>query len=461
MLKGMFRDREFLSGILKIGVPVALQQLLYAAFGLMDTFMMGQMGEQAIAAVALANQITFVCNLTTFGIVNAASIFSAQYWGVKDLKGIHKVVKLTLILAAVTGLIFTIIAAFLPETALRFYTDDAEVIRMGAQYLRLIAVTYLTGGIYFVFVSVMRSTRQVMLPTAISVVAIALNMLLNYMFIFGKFGAPQMGVRGAALGTLIVRLLQLVVLVTIIYWKKVPAAAPLRNFGEIKGVFITTYFKTAAPVLLNEVLWSLAITTINSIYAHISTEAAAAVNISATVEQIIFVVGIGMANAAATLVGNAIGAGEEHKAKLYGLRSLVLSVAITVLVGLVIFSLAPWIVGLYQISEHTRLLALRTIRIMSLMMWNRSMMVMWVVGVLRPGGDTRFTMLVDSVLVWVIGVTAAYFGANVLVLPVYWVYFMVTSEEVVKNALCIFRFRSGKWINNLTHAAEEAVGEAA
>lgn len=457
----MFRDREFISGILKIGVPVALQQLLYAAFGLLDTFMMGQMGEQAIAAVALANQITFVCNLTTFGIVNAASIFSAQYWGVKDTKGIHKVVKMALILAAVVGLIFAGIAAFFPETALRFYTEDAEVIRLGAQYLRLIALTYLANGIFFVYVNIMRSTRQVMLPTVISLVALVLNVLLNYAFIFGKFGAPQMGVSGAGVGTLVVSILQLVVLLAIIYWKKIPAAAPLRNFSEIKGAFITKYFKTAAPVLLNEVLWSLAITTITAIYARISTEAAAAVNITSTVQQVIFVIGIGMANAAGTLVGNAIGAGEEHKARLYGMRSMVLSISITILAGFVVFSIAPWIVSLYQITDNTRFLALRTIRVMSLMMWNRAMIVVFVVGILRPGGDTRFTMLVDSILVWVVGVSMAYFGANVLVLPVYWVYFMVSSEEVIKNVLCLFRFRSGKWINNLTRKAEESLIEPA
>jgi len=270
-----------------------------------------------------------------------------------------------------------------------------------------------------------------------------------------------MGVSGAGVGTLIMSVLQLVVLLAIIYWKKLPAAAPLRNFGEIRGAFITKYFKTAAPVLLNEVLWSLAVTTINSIYAHISTEAAAAINISFTVQQVIFVVGIGMANAAGTLVGNAIGAGEEKKARTYGLRSMVLSISITILVGLVIFSLAPWIVSLYQITENTRLLAMRTIRIMSLLMWNRAMMVMWVVGILRAGGDTRFTMIVDSSIVWVIGVTAAYLGANILALPVYWVYLMVSGEEVVKNILCLLRFSSGKWINNLTRETDEPIVEPA
>ena len=458
MLQGMLNDREFIGGIVKIGLPIMLQQLLYAAFGILDTFMMGQMGEEAIAAVALANQITFVFNLTIFGIVNAASIFVAQYWGVKDLKGIHKVIKLTLILAVITGVIFFSIATLLPETALRFYTEDAEVIRLGAQYLRMVGFTYITGAIYFAFVNPMRSVRQVVLPTIISLVALVFNVLLNYMFIFGKFGAPELGVQGAGLGTLIVRSIQVAVLLVIIYTRKSPVAAPLKTFKDIDRAFIGQYFKTAAPVLINEIFWSLAITTNNSIYAHISTEAAAAINITATVEQIIFVVGIGMANAAATLVGNAIGAGEEHKAILYGKRSLIISVAITVLLGLCIFGLAPWVVTLYNISDNTRFLAMRTIRVMSLMMWNRATMVMWVVGILRPGGDTKFTLLVDSVFIWVVGVPAAYLGANILGLPVYWVYLMVTSEELLKNVLCFFRFRSGKWINNLTQK-EEAIAE--
>jgi Na+-driven multidrug efflux pump len=268
-----------------------------------------------------------------------------------------------------------------------------------------------------------------------------------------------MGVRGAGYGTLIVRVLQLVALTAIIYWRKIPAAVPLKGFNGITLEFFRRYFVTAAPVLVNEVFWSLAITTINSIYAHISTEAAAAVNISATIEQIIFVVGIAMANAAATLVGNEIGAGNNEKAKLYGKRLIVLSVSSTIFLGLIIYTLAPWIVSFYQITDNTRFLALRTIRVMSLMMWNRAMMVMWVVGILRPGGDTRFTFFVDSVFVWILGVTAAYLGANVLGLPVYWVYLMVTSEELVKNVLCLFRFRSNKWINNLTRTEDTPAPE--
>jgi len=269
-----------------------------------------------------------------------------------------------------------------------------------------------------------------------------------------------MGVRGAGLGTLVVRILQLITLVAIIYWKKIPAAAPLRDFKELEMSFIRRYFKTAAPVLANELLWSLAITTINSVYAHISTEAAAAVNITSTIEQVIFVVGIGLANAAAVLIGNEIGAGNNEKAKLYGKRALVLSVSITLALGGLNYFLAPWIVSFYNISETTRFLALRTIRVMSLLMWNRATMVMWVIGILRPGGDTRFTLVVDAFIVWIVGVPIAYLGANLLGLPVFWVYLMVSSEEMIKNVMCLFRFRSGKWLNNLTRP-EEPVAEPA
>jgi len=452
----MFKDREYLQGLLKIGVPIALQQLLFACFNVLDTLMMGQLGEQSIAAVGLANQIGFLFNMILFGMVNAASIFSAQYWGIKDTDGIHKVTRLTLTLALGIGSLFFLVTAFLPEVALGFYTEDQLVIELGAQYLRLISFTYLTSAIYITYTTIMRTTRQVKLPTIIAVVGLAFNMLLNYLLIFGHLGFTPMGVRGAGLGSLIVRILQLIVLLVIIYKHKYPAAAPLRNFDALSKEFILRYFKTAAPVLINETMWGFAITTIYSIYGHISTEAIASINISASIEQIIFVAAIGIANASATLVGNEIGAGNNHKATLYAGRSVLLSLSITFVLGIGMFLLAPWLVTFYQVSEATRYAAQRVMQSISMVIWIRATLVTTMIGILRPGGDTRFTLMVDGVIVWVVGVSMAHLGANVLGLPVYWVYLMVASEEAIKAVICLLRFRSGKWINNLVRTEAEA-----
>lgn len=435
---------------MKIGVPIALQQLLFASFALLDTMMMGQMGENAIAAVGLSSQVGFVYHLIIFGITNGASIFSAQYWGVKDTNGIHKVMHLTLILSLVTGLLFMVVAVFFPEMALSFYTDDPEVIRLGAEYLRIIGFSYLIMGIYFTFVTVLRTTHHVKLPTAISVIAIAINVLLNYALIFGKLGMPELGVRGAAIGTLVVRIFELSTLVLIVYLRKLPAAVSFKCFNELKWSFIQKYLKTCAPVVLNDTIWSLAITTIFSIYAHISTESVAAFNIASTVDQFFFVFGIGVASATGILVGNAIGAGKTEKAIIYAKRSIFLSAGISLFLGIIVVIAAPTIISFYNVSEQTRFYAIRVMRIMGCLLWCRAMFVNWVIGVLRPGGDTRFTLIVDGVLIWVVGVSMAYLGANVLKLPIYWVYLMVASEELIKNILCWFRFRSGKWINKLT-----------
>ncbi|NSW52530.1 MAG: MATE family efflux transporter [Anaerolineae bacterium] len=448
----MLKDKYYTQTLLKIGVPIALQQLLFAAFNLLDTVMMGQMGEQSIAAVGLANQITFVYNLVIFGVTNGAAIFAAQYWGVKDMDGIHRAQRVTILLSALIGMAFSAVALLIPETVLGFYTNDAEVIRLGAQYLRIIGITYLVMGMYMTYITILRSVHIVKMPTAISVVGLLFNMLVNYLLIFGKFGFPQLGVRGAAIGTLVVRLGQFAVLLLIVYWKKLPAAVNLFQPMARDAGFLARFFKTTAPVLVNETLWSLAITTINSIYAHISTEAVAAVNITGTVEQFVFVIGIGMANATGIMVGNEIGAGREHNAKTYARWSILISAGLALLLGAVIFFSAPFIIRIYNVSEQTRFFAVRLMRVMGMILWSRTMMANFVVGILRPGGDTRFTLVVDGLVVWVVGVSMAYLGANVLHLPVYWVYLMVASEEIVKNFMCYLRFRSGKWITNLTRA---------
>jgi len=446
----MFKDKFYLQSLMKIGVPIALQQLLFASFSLLDTMMMGQMGENAIVAVGLSNQVGFVYHLIIFGITNGASIFSAQFWGVKDIKGIHKVMHLSLILCVVAGLLFTVVAVFFPELALSFYTEDPDVIRLGAEYLRIIGFSYLIMGIYFTFVTMLRTTHHVKLPTTISIVALAINMLLNYTLIFGKFGMPELGVRGAAIGTLVVRIFELSTLVLIVYLRKLPAAVSLKSFRDLKWSFVKIYLKTTGPVLINETIWSLAITTIFSIYARISTESVAAISIADTVNQFFFVLVIGIANATGILIGNTIGAGKTAIAIIYAKRSVFLSAGISLFLGFIIIIAAPTIVSIYNISEQTSFYAIRVIQIMGCLLWCKAMLVNWVIGVLRPGGDTRFTLIVDGVIIWVVGVSMAYLGANILKLPIYWVYLMVASEEVIKNILCWFRFRSRKWINVLT-----------
>lgn len=447
----MARDSYYIRTLLKIAVPVGLQQLLFASFSLIDTLMMGQMGEQSITAVALANQVSFVYNLILFGITSGAAVFVAQYWGAKDIPGIRRVSSLTLLFAVVVSTLIGGFVILFPETAMRFYTKDADVIALGSQYLRIIGFSYVAAGISNAFTNLLRSTHDVKIPTTISVIALLLNMAVDYVLIFGKLGFPVMGVRGAAVGTLAVRVLQCGVTLAYVYVRKSPAAFRLGDFRSINFQFVGQYFKTAAPVLGNEVLWSFAITSINSIYAHISTNSMAAVNITSTMEQFMFTFSIGIGSACGIMVGNEIGAGRLENAKRYGLRSFRLSVGIAAVLGVVVALGGPLVTSLYNISEETRQLAIRTMIASGALMWVKTMNMAWLIGILRPGGDTRFAMLVDGLMIWITGVGMALLGAQVFHLPVYWVYVMAATDEIVKSFIYWLRFRSGKWVNILTH----------
>jgi putative MATE family efflux protein len=281
-------------------------------------------------------------------------------------------------------------------------------------------------------------------------VALSINTVLNYLLIFGNFGFPKMGVEGAAIATLIARSLECVTLLTLTYRLRTPVAARLNELLGFNRDFILRYLKIALPVMFNEMMWSLGITVYNIVYARIGTESIAAVNISATIENMAFVLFIGISNAAAIMIGKRIGANEEDKAFIYGRRTLILGMAGAVLVGLIILVGKDAILSLYQISETARLYASLILTITSFVLWIRVSNMIMIVGIFRSGGDTRFSFVLDVGSVWLVGVPFALIGAFVFHLPVYGVVLMIMAEEVVKMLIGFWRFSSRKWINNLT-----------
>jgi len=286
----------------------------------------------------------------------------------------------------------------------------------------------------------------------VSVVALSFGALLNYVLIFGKLGFPAMGVEGAAWGTCIARLFEFVAMLGMTYLGKFPTAA---RFSELTGAsrdFMRRYFVTVLPVFLNETIWSLGITIYNGIYARISTEALAAINIIGTIEGLAFVVFIGIANASAILIGNKIGAGEEARAMVYARRALILGVAGAFVVGGIMIVSADAILSLYKVSEVVRQYARNILTVVAVVLWVKVSNMNLVVGILRAGGDTRFSLFLDTGTLWLIGIPMALLGAFVLHLPVYWVVVMAASDEITKAAIGLYRFASRKWINNLTRS---------
>ena len=446
-----FRDKAFFRAMLALALPVAFQQLISAGLNMIDVLMVGQLGEASVAALGLANQIFFLLILFLFGITSGMSIFTAQFWGKGDTEQIHHVLGICLAIAISVAALFSSAAIFMPERLMGFYTEDLAVIKLGSDYLRVVGFSYVFTAITISYISVLRSITQVTLTVIVAVLGLVLKTLFAYFLIFGIAGLPALGVRGAALGTCVGWVFQAILLVTLVYVRKTPLAASLRSFLGFDRPFLFKVLKTSLPAAVNEVLWSFGITTYNAVYARIGTDAIAAVNINATIEDLMFVLFIGLGNACAVMVGNSIGAGGKDMAFEYGRRFAILGVMAALVAGMIVFSIRETVIGLYQISPSAADDLRGLMLVYSLSSWLRILNFMLFIGALRAGGDTRYTMLMELFSVWLIGVPSALIGGFVLHLPVYGVYALVLLEEAVKTVVIMRRFLSRKWIHDLVN----------
>ena len=453
-LADLYSDREYFQNVRKIALPIIFQQFVFASLNMLGVVFVGQKGDVAVAAVGLAGQVTFLLSLVHFGIISGAAMFTAQFWGRKDIPNLRRVLGLCLIFALSASAVFFSISQFSPEGFLRIYSKDASVIAIGADYVRTYSWTFLFMAISASYVFVMRSTGNVQIPTYVSVGTLSLNTFLSYALIFGYFGFPELGIQGAAVAAVISRALECVVLLFVIYANKLPVAASLRELVDFDLPFVGKVITPMLPVMLNELFWSLGITTYNAIYGRMGTEAIATVNIVSPIEQMAFVVFVGLANATSVLVGNRIGAGKEEEAYLYGGRSIGLGIAGGLVLGVLLQILKVPVLSLFNVSSEVLKNAAFMINIVSIFLWVRVNNMTIVVGILRAGGDTRFSLFLDGIIIWLVGVPLAALGAFYFHLPVYFVYLCAMSEETTKWILGIIRWRSRKWINNLANQME-------
>ena len=439
--------------MLRLASPIILQQLIISSLGLVDVMMIGQLGETAVAAVGIANQIFFLVVLLFFGITSGTAIFTAQYWGQKDINRIQNILGLCLLMSLTGAFIFSIIAILVPDRVIGIYTTDPDVIILGSQYLQIVAISYAATAITTSFTVVLRSTEVVKLPMLVSVLALSLNTLLNFGLIFGNFGFPEMGVAGAAIGTISARLFETTLLLVIIYSRKFPLAAGIKNLLNFRSIPLRIYFKTTLPVVITEIIWSFGITVYIMAFARIGTESIAAYNIASTIDSLMFVIFIGLGNACAIMVGNRIGAGENDLATEYGKKYLLLAAIGSLFFGFMLIIITNPILMVYKVSTATIGFANKLLVIKAISMPIRAINFVILIGILRSGGDTRAAFLIDAGVIWIVGVPLALLGTFVLKLPVHWVYLMVLTDEAVKLLLGLKRFFSQRWIHTLAAPA--------
>lgn len=437
----------FTRTLLSIAVPVTLQNLLASSFTLIDTMMIGRLGDTPLAAVGMAGKWTWFLTIVFFGFSSGASVFISQFYGAGDDAGMRRTYGLMTVGTQAASLLFMLAALLFPEGIVRLFSPDEQVVALGSSYLRIIAVSYpflaLTrgGG------TLLQSTGRVMIPFVGALISVAVNIVLNALLIFGLCGFPALGVQGAAIASLV----SAVVGALVIYGAGVAKKTLLRTGRSglvgITGGFIRDFARVSMPAMLNESAWALGNLLYSSVYGHMGTGAYASITVVKSIEDLTSVAVMGLCSSCAVMIGSYIGRGDIPLAKLCARRHVELVIGISVASGAAMLLLRQPLLSLFGVSQAVREDALSVLTIYAFEMTLRNVPAILVMGVFRAGGDTRYGLVIDCITLYLIGLPATAAAGLVFRLSVPMTYLiMYLSEDVFKCIAYITHMRSGKWI---------------
>jgi putative MATE family efflux protein len=459
--KIILKDKSFLKKTLAITAPVALQNMLSNLLNLIDTLMIGRKGETAVAAVGLANKVFFVFSLLLFGICSGCVVLASQYWGKRELLNIKRVLRIALFIGIGGSMLFMIPSILFPQTVMRIFTPQVNTVKIGAVFLGIIAFSYPLTAFTNAYAAILRSMNYVKLPVICTTIAIIVDVFLNYALIFGHFGFPELGVAGSALATLVARIVEFSLLMIIIYSHKAGDGGIgdfiHTRYDKVKenGVpflhkaFLSKFFSTASPVIINEFMWGLGVTMYSLVYGRMGDAAAAVITICGTVEQVALVFFFGICSAAAVILGNEMGANELARAEEHSKNFIFLQICLSIIGGIITFLLKDPIISLFDVSSAVAFYISTCLTIFAIIIPVRMSNALLIVAVFRSGGDSKAAMFLDITGVWLIGIPMAILSGLILKLPVYVVYGLVLIEEVYKIILGSIRYRQKKWLKNL------------
>lgn len=450
-LKELFYDKKFYKMVLFLALPIILQNLIASSVNMLDTLMIGRVGEVELAAVGIANQFYFIFSLFIMGISSGCAVFIAQLWGKRDKNNIQKVLGIGIISGVLITTVFNLVGVLFPEKIISIFNIDPQVIKIGASYLKIVCFSYIFTTISFNYAAALRSVENTVLPMLASFLGLIVNGVLNTVLIFGLLGFPAMGVRGAAIATIIARGSECALLVLYTYISKNILAAKAKDLFNITRDLTKSVFITMIPVLLNEACWGLGNLTYAVIYGRIGTQATASIQICTTIFNLFMIITFGLANVAVVVIGKEIGAGREKRGLLYARRLCVISLITGVILAIVLAITSPIVLTVFKVSEEVLRNSLRILYVYSVLMPLRVFTVILVVGILRGGGDAKYGAIVQGITLWGIGIPLSFVAAFILHLPIYLVVSVTAAEEIVKCIIVVRRYRSNKWINNIVN----------
>lgn len=440
---------SFFHQILKLVLPIVVQNLLSAAVSSADVVMLNYVGQSSISAVSLASQYASVLFMVYYGLGTGATMLCAQYFGKGDMRAIQAVEGIALRFSIVISAAFAGMALTVPELMMRLFTNDAELIGIGATYLRCMSVCYLCWGITEVYLAVLRSVGRVTVSTALNVLAFLLNVALNAAFIFGLFGVPKLGAMGVAIATSLSRLAELLACVLVSHFSK-DVKLDFRYMFIRSSLLFRDFVRLSLPALLNDVSWGVAFSMYSVIIGHLGSDAVAANSFVVVVRNFGTILCFGISSAGGILLGKVIGENKIEEAASDAKKLMKLTVISGVIGGLIILAATPFVLRYADLTEQAMHYLKYMLLINTYYVMGAAVNTTLIAGVFRAGGDSRFGCICDTVDMWCYAVPLGFFAAFVLKLPVLWVYFLLCTDEFVKWPWVIRHYRSGKWLNNIT-----------
>lgn len=443
-----FADKKYFRLFLPVAVPIALQNLVSSLTSLGAGLLVGQLGDDTIAGVSLAGQIQFVMILASFGIGSGAAIFASQHWGKGDHEGVAHTQGVSLVLSVIVGLLFSVGAGIFPEMLLRLFTPDAGIIAEGARYLRASAWSFPLMAVGISYSMVLRSIGDTRTPLVFALVGLAVQLALAVTLIFGV-GVPAMGAAGAGVALVAAKLVETGGIIVLTQIRK-RANAGLKRLLAFDAAFFGRYLKVALPVMINELLWSIGLSGVKAIYGWMGATQLASVAILETFNQLVFIVFFGTGNAAAVLIGHAIGRGHLDEARRYGRNVVLLAPLMGAATAVPLAIAAPFIPSMFQVTPEVRSLTTALIWVFCVLLPGKAFYHDMIVGVLRGGGDTAFSLYMDQSGIWLWALPLGWTMAFVFQWPFLVVFFIIGLEEPLKSTLALWRMKTGKWIHQVT-----------
>ena len=449
----------FYKGVFSLALPIALQSLIGIGVNMLDTIMVGRLGEAALSATSLANSFISIYHIFCMGLGMGASVLVSRYWGMKKAASGHEekashalkqtvclMLRITLGLAA----IFALLTFFMPDTLMKMYTSEKEIIKLGDIYFRWSVVTYFFLGTSLVSTIVLRSVGQVKLPLYVSIGAFFVNLGANYTFIFGKFGAPRMEVAGAALGTLIARLFEAAMILGYLFYKDKNIRFRFKDLFMKTGTLIGEYIKISIPVLISDAILAIGNNSVAMVIGHLGAAFVAANAITSVTQQLSTVVIQGVSQAGAIVTGQTLGIGDKNKTMQQGWMFFGLGLALGIISAIFIMCASHPIISSYKVAKETENIAEQLMLAISLIIIFQATNSIMTKGVLRGGGDTKILMLADNLFLWVLAIPLGILAGFVFHWPAFWIYVGLKSDQIVKTFWCLIRLKSEKWIKKIS-----------